>query len=413
MTGVFIQCAGMDRVRDGQSTTAAQDGGFDACPSCGSTDLTAFHHQEAVPANSCLLLESAEEATTFPLGSLRLALCEACGLISNVDFDPELAEYSQRYEETQGFSPRFQEFAAALAKGWVERYDLRGKQVLEIGCGKGEFLTLMAHAGIGWGIGIDPSFRHDRVESPPSNLAWLERHFTRDDDDLVGDAVVCRHTLEHIGPVGRFVADLRAAIGDRTNTVALFELPDSMRILEEVAFWDVYYEHAAYFTEGSLTRLFERHGFEVLDLRREYDDQYLILEARPADGGVAAPWPVDDLDAVRARVARFRDGYVAAAETWRGRLAEESAAGGRSVIWGASSKGVSFLGLVGEHVAAAVDINPHKRGTFVAGTGHRVVGPEDLGEIDPTLVVVMNPIYVDEIRAQLENLGLTPQLLAV
>lgn len=393
--------------------TAERRAGPASCPGCGSGDLTVFHHQDRVPANSCLLLATAEEAKDFPNGSLRLVLCGTCGLISNVDFDPELAEYSSRYEETQGFSPTFQRFASALARGWVDRYDLQGKQVLEIGCGKGEFLTLLAGAGIGWGIGIDPSIRGGRLDSAPSNLAWLERRFTRDDADLVGDAVVCRHTLEHIGPVGEFVADLRGAIGDRMDTVLLFELPDGQRVLDEVAFWDVYYEHAAYFTEGSLARLFERHGFEVLDLRREYDDQYLILEARPAGTGAVGPWPVDDLDAVRAGVAHFREGYQAAAETWRARLAEENARGGRTVIWGASSKGVSFLGLVGEHVVAAVDINPHKRGTFVAGTGHAVVAPEDLDDLDPTLVVVMNPIYVDEIRAQLEDLGLRARLAAL
>ena len=384
------------------------------CPACGHRGLAGFHDQPSVPVNSCLLVTDRAEAVDFPQGAIRLGLCPDCGFMTNTAFDPALAEYSQRYEETQGFSPRFLQFARTLATEWIERYDLSGKRVLEIGCGKGEFLALMAEGGIGHGIGIDPGVDPDRVTSPAAErLTWLQRRFTADDGDLIGDAVVCRHTLEHIGPVGAFLADLRRAIGDRVDTVVLFELPDSQRVLDEVAFWDVYYEHAAYFTEGSLSRLFERHGFEILDLRKEYDDQYLILEAKPNAGAGGRPRAADDLAAIFHGAETFRSGYAAAADYWRQRLAAESASGGRTVIWGASSKGVAFLGIAGDQVAAAVDVNPHKHGTYVAGTGHRVLSPRELQEVRPSLVVAMNPIYLDEIGTELEALGIEATLIGV
>ena len=74
----------------------------------------------------------------------------------------------------------------------------------------------------------------------------------------------------------------------------------------------------------------------------------------------------------------------------------------RVAIWGAGSKGVAFLTTLGvrSEVAFAVDINPHKHGFFMPGTGHEVVGPERLREAPPDVVVVMNPIYVEEIRRQ-------------
>ena len=57
--------------------------------------------------------------------------------------------------------------------------------------------------------------------------------------------------------------------------------------------------------------------------------------------------------------------------------------------------------------------NPHKAGHYLPGTGQEVVLPEALVATPPSLVVVMNPIYLDEIRAQLAELGLAPELLAV
>ena len=98
----------------------------------------------------------------------------------------------------------------------------------------------------------------------------------------------------------------------RSRPVTLFfELPDTERVLDECAFWDIYYEHCSYFTPGSLERLFRRSGFEVTRQWKAFDDQYLMLEARPG-AGVPAPdeaVAIDDrhvlLDAVvLARVDR-------------------------------------------------------------------------------------------------------------
>ena len=39
----------------------------------------------------------------------------------------------------------------------IRRYDLRGKEVIEIGCGKGEFLSLLCEVGDNRGVGFDPA----------------------------------------------------------------------------------------------------------------------------------------------------------------------------------------------------------------------------------------------------------------
>ncbi len=368
-----------------------------------------------MPANSCLLLESEDEAVRFPSGELRLGFCPGCGFISNTAFDASLAEYSGRYEETQAFSPRFVEFATSLASRWVDRHGLDGKTVFEIGCGKGEFLVMMAEAGIGRGIGIDPGVNPDRIDSPNAALLeWIPDFFTAAFGPIEADAVVCRHTLEHIQPVGDFLRLIRHAIGDRTDTVLLFELPDTKRVLDEVAFWDVYYEHCSYFSAGSLARLFERTGFEVLDISLAYDGQYLLLEARPVPAGSPARlWPVDDLADLSAGVDWFAVGFRDMTRRWTSRLEELRARGGTAVIWGAGSKGVAFLVETGGHVAAAVDVNPYKHGMFMAGTGHQIIAPEELKTLQPDLVVIMNPVYVHEIRSDIADLGLSPEVVAL
>ena len=389
------------------------------CPACGAHHLTVFFEEGLVPTNSCLLLDDPSEASGFPRGELRVAFCDACGFVTNTAFVPGQAEYSQRYEETQGFSPRFMEFCRELAERWVRDYDLSDRTVLEIGCGKGEFLIEMARAGAGRCIGIDPGVHPERWEDDPigSQIEWIADFYDERYSDLDADVVICRHTLEHIPNVAEFMATIRKAIGDRPDTVVLFELPDVQRVLDEVAFWDVYYEHCSYFSLGSLARLFRTTGFEVLELGLEYDDQYLLIAARPSTVPAAGdPLPEEaDLDRLRVGVDHYRRGYDELVGGWRERIARLADTGGRAVIWGSGSKGVSFISnlALGDELAAAVDINPHKWGKFMVGSNHEIVAPERLTEIAPDLVVAMNPIYVGEIGDVLNDLGVETDLTAL
>ena len=388
------------------------------CPACATPMGAPFHREAGIPTNSCLLLDDRAEAQRYPRGDLELRLCPSCGFVANARFDAGLSEYSSRYEETQSYSARFNDFAAHLAEQWVKKYDLEGRTVLEIGCGKGEFLELMAEAGIGHGIGIDPGTHPERRQSEAaSRIEWITDFYSQAYSHLAADAVVCRHTLEHIAPVGDFMRTVRASIGDRTDTVVLFELPDVRRVLEEVAFWDVYYEHCSYFSAGSLARLFRATGFEVIDLALDFDDQYLLIEARPSTTPApGAPFDLEaDLEALTAAADRFGGAYATTIDAWKADLRATREAGGRAVIWGAGSKGVAYLTGLGaiDEIEFAVDINPHKHGKFMAGTGQEIVAPEFLTTYRPELVVVMNPIYLDEIRDHLDRLGLTPRLVAV
>ncbi len=197
--------------------------------------------------------------------------------------------------------------------------------------------------------------------------------------------------------------------------MVLFELPDVARVLEEVAFWDIYYEHCSYFSLGSMARLFRANGFDITALATEFDDQYLLLDSVPGTGTNPVLPGEDDMARLEAAVDHFETQYPIAIEKLRGELRTSAASGKRAVIWGAGSKGVSYLTTLGlqDEIGYAVDINPFKQGMFMAGTGQEVVGPDFLVKYDPDLVVAMNPIYLAEIRAELDRIGVEADLVGV
>lgn len=379
------------------------------CQCCGSTSLQGFYSLPRVPVHSCLMVKSREEALEFPAGRLDLAVCQDCGFIQNRAYDATLQSYSPEYEETQGFSPTFRAFQTRLCTDQVARYGLGDKLMLEIGCGKGEFLTELCEISGGRGIGIDPGYRPERnTSSAADRIDFRNEFYAPEHASLRADYIACRHTLEHIGDVDSFMRTVAASVSGRDDAILMFELPGMERVLTDCAFEDIYYEHCSYFTLGSLARLFRRHGFQLLDLYKEYDDQYLIIEARTGAPESGRRFPAeDDLEATLASVAEFEVAIEKKFAKLRADL-DEASARGPVALWGSGSKAVSYLTTLGvaDQVSAVVDINPHKHGKFLAGTGHEIVAPEALKEIQPAHVLIMNAIYVDEITRDVRAMGL-------
>ncbi len=387
------------------------------CPCCGTSGMKVFHSINDVPTNSCILLSSRAEALAYPRGRIDLAFCRACGFVSNMAFDSSLTEYSGRYEETQGFSETFNSFHRKLAERLVDRYDLHGKDVLEIGCGKGEFIALLAELGGNRGVGFDPGYLEGRTAAGQTErLKFVKDFYSEKYSSYQADFVCCKMTLEHIHPAAQFMATVRRAIGDRYDTVVFFQIPESVRIIRDCAFEDIYYEHCSYFSPGSLGRLFRQNGFDVLNLETEYAGQYLTIEAKPSHGIPFAPLlQEDDLTLLARYVADFPAKLQEKLENWCRKVRDASARGQKIVLWGSGSKAVSFLTTlgVGDCIEYVVDINPHRHGYFMPTTGQRIVAPAFLNEYQPDVVIIMNAVYRDEIARDLDRMALRPEILAL
>jgi SAM-dependent methyltransferase len=388
-----------------------------ACPNCNSKELSVFYTVTDIPVHSCLLMSSKEEAQRYPTSDLQLGFCANCRFISNVRFDSGLHNYNTSYEETQGFSACFNSFAKSLAQKIIDKYDIHNKTILEIGCGKGEFLALMCRLGNNRGIGIDPAYVPERnPDTTGSRIEFIQDFYSPKYSHLKADVICCRHTLEHIAPTLEFMQKIRKTIADRPDTLVFFELPDVMRVLQEGAFWDIYYEHCSYFTASSLAGLFGISGFKLDDLYHDYDGQYLITTAYPSRDSICPDGDLDnDMDTSNQAVSEFRQKCSQKIDYWLRTIRKFNRDGQRVVIWGSGSKAVAFLTTLklSEEIEYIVDINPYRHGKYIPGSGHEIVAPKFLKQYKPHKIIVMNPVYCDEIQQELNNLNVNADLLTV
>lgn len=385
------------------------------CPVCGAQHSQQVVEIRQVPVFCNVLLESHADAVNVARGDIVLEHCGRCGHLYNSAFDPKLMEYDPIYENSLHFSPRFQAFATELASELIDRYALRGKQIVEIGSGRGDFLKMLCELGNNKGMGFDPSYSPTTEDAQQDRVRFVTDVYGEQYTDVPLDFICSRHTLEHLADPITFVQTVRNAIGRRHAVPCYLEVPNALYTLRDLGIWDLIYEHHSYFCPSSLRHLCESNGFDVARVTERYAGQFLSIEMLPGQHDAAA------VEGVRSEndTARYIDDFASEYQTKVARmqttLQEIKQLGKRCVLWGAGSKGVTFLNVlqVTDEVEFVIDINARKQGKHIAGTGQKIVAPDYLTHYQPDVVIVMNPIYVDEITMMMARMGLDAEITVV
>lgn len=381
-----------------------------ACTACGAAQASRLLRFEAVPVHQNLLYPSYEAARRCRVGKIDLCACEHCGFVFNAAFDGKLLDYSEDYENSQDKSGSFSAHMHSVAQGLVARHELQGKRILEVGCGKGGFLNLIVDIAGGMGKGFDPSYvnEYDAV----SSLSFVKDFFPANEDWWSPDQIVCRHVLEHIEHPRDFVTMIRRAIPDGQSPYLYFEVPGFDWICENLAFWDIFYEHCNYFTVASISHLMEECGFDIERIESVFSGQYLSVDLQVAGVPAVQNTRLTNLPDYRNLSRAFNDRMHRVKAQMR-KLIDD----GKSIaVWGAAAKGSTFLNqlqLTPEIISHVIDINPRKQGNYIAGTGQQICSPEFLQNNARDAIFVMNPNYEGEIRQQLSAMHLFPDLIVI
>lgn len=371
--------------------------------------MQVFVEAQGLPVFNNVLYDTPQAAKAADTGDLKLGFCPTCGFISNLAFDPQKVAYTPAYENSLFYSAEFQKFAKGLAEHLAARYNLKGKLVLEIGAGQVDFLVLLSQLSGCNGIGFDPSYRSKG--ELPAGLEMHQEPYPPNNNPYRPDLIVCRHVLEHFAQPLSFLEYQRQHAP--ADCALYFETPDTRYTLRDHGVWDLIYEHPSYFTPPSMGYVFRRAGFRVRDIYAQYGGQFLGIESWPAQPDPSPP-PAAEMEQLWAWVQAFGQVYRDKVAHWSQRLAEFQRQGVQVVIWGAGSKGVSFVNTVqGGDTVAAVDQNPHKQGRYLPITAQPILSPEQLAQQGAEVVLVMNPLYVGEIGARLAGLGVKAHLEVV
>lgn len=382
------------------------------CPVCAQGGLEPFFQIAQVPVFCNVLWDTREKALAADHAPISLGYCSHCGMIYNYQFDPSRVEYAVGYENSLHCSPYFQSYATQTAEHLVTTYQLQGKDAIEVGCGQGHSLDLLRKAGIGQAIGFDPSYVPNQNLS--DNITIFPETYSEKHHHYQADLVCCRHVLEHIAAPLPFVQLLKNALNDHCGSVLFLEVPNALHVFKNGGLWDILYEHCSYFTAQALEKLVSKAGLELIGIVEGYGGQFLTIEANLPGKSVSSAQDRCFTDKMAESIPGFSEIFTRTVDRWKEQLQEWQHSGKRVVLWGAGSKGIMFLNILElswEQIEYVVDINEKKHGRFVPCTGQQVIDAKALKRFQPDIIILMNPIYHEEVETIIKEFRLKTELV--
>ena len=341
--------------------------------------------QKKVPLFQNKVFLNQEDARKSSSGQVRLVQSLHTGFVFNQLFDETLMVYDVNYHNEQANSSYYKKHQDHVFD-LLKEFDIKEKEVVEIGCGKGHFFNIMKANKVNC-TGFDPAYE--------GNDPHIIKDYFSEKYNLQADLIVLRHTLEHIGNPHVFLQEIAKA--NNYNGYIFIEVPTFKWIVEKKAFWDIFYEHCNYFTEETLGLMFDNALTGKL-----FGNQYIYCYAR--------------LDSLKKRIPqqsvapRWDLSFTTKIKEWEKFVSTNP----DIIIWGAGAKGSTFLNLVDpaeEYIKAAIDINPEKQNKFIALSGHPIYAPEKLSDLTCNHIIVMNENYLTEIRQQIAGMCLNLNLV--
>jgi len=364
------------------------------CPLCRHSEWTALYTAEELPLFQNVVFADRDDAKNTKRARIDLQECQNCQFVFNAAFDESQMNYDGRYQNEQGHSRYFGTYLDAVVAE-LQAKGFQNKRVIEIGCGKGAFISKLRQAGFTNTKGYDPAFEGNDPDI-------ICDYYKGQSADEPADLIVLRHVLEHVAKPFDFLKTIAQA--NRSLGTIYIEVPDFQWIVRENAFWDIYNEHCNYFTSQTLSSL-----FALSECHPSFEDQYLsffgdLSSLRPPGPRLPVKGETEEADKVCAEHIH----------RWKAIL--ENHKHHCIVVWGAASKGVIFANLIDPHaeiVRVFVDINPKKQGMYIGGTGHKIISPVQLKEFrdSPMTIIVANKNYLDEIKQEVKELK--PQILTL
>ena len=327
--------------------------------------------------------QSFPEAHTLDLdrgSDLSVLQCPVCGL---VQLDAEPVPYYREVIRAAAFSDEMQQFRRSQFQEWIGRYGLAGKNILELGCGQGEYLSLLKECGAN-AHGLEYSAASVKI-CKEMGLSAQRGYVGNAAKRIPGapfDGFMTLNFLEHWpNPC----ASLRGIANNLTvGGIGLVEVPNFDMILEKQLFSEFISDHLLYFTRETLSFTLQSSGFEVLECNSVWHDYILSAVVRKR--------PITDLSALEGRRSELAD----ALQTFI-----QSHPSGKVAVWGAGHQALAVIALTGiaPSVKYVVDSAPFKQGKFTPATHLPIVPPSALESNPVDAILVMAASYSDEVAA--------------
>ncbi len=351
------------------------------CRGCGHILPEQFLLQYPNMPKSAQFFPDGKEVKTEQGVDIILKQCLFCGLIQAVG-NP--VSYYRDVIRATGVSDEMGKFREGQYRKWVTKFHLTGKKIIEIGCGKGEYMSYMEKTGaMVYGLEhLQDSVNKGRAEGHEIFQGFLENEEYQ--IPLAPyDGFYIMNFLEHIPNPGDFLRGIINNLGD--GAVGIVEVPNFDMMLKKSLYSEFIQDHLSYFTEDTVRNLLERNGFQVLNCESIWHDYILSVT-------------------VKKRLFAQVEGFIRKQEDLKEEirmfLDQQKKNGKRVAAWGAGHQALANLSLLdmAEDIEYVIDSADFKQNRYTPATHIPIVAPDRLLSGEVQVVIIMAAGFSQEIK---------------
>lgn len=304
--------------------------------------------------------------------------CSGCGLIQ---LNSEPVPYFREVVRASAFSDEMRGFRLNQFRDFVKTYHLGQKKFLEVGCGRGEYLSLLKETGLD-AFGVE--YSQTAVDfCKKSGLKAVQGFIDRPDylvENGPFDGFGIFSFLEHLPKPNSVLKGIANNL--RKDAVGIVEVPNFDMIREKKLFSEFIVDHLFYFTKDTLHLTLSMNGFDVLDIQEVWHKYILSAVVRKRSRVTISEFIV-----TQQHLSRELNDFI-------NQFPEKQVA-----VWGASHQALAILSLagIGEKIRYVVDSAVFKQGKYTPATHIPIVAPDKLNKDPVKAVIVMAASYTDEV----------------
>jgi len=312
--------------------------------------------------------------------TIELCQCAGCGVVQLLN---KPVPYYKNVIRSVSVSDEMKKFRIKQFKKFIEKYDLKGKKIIEIGCGNGDYLEIMKMVGPRV-FGIENS--KDAVKNCIKKGLNVQKGFvTNEKYKIYGapfDGFFIMNFLEHIPQAKKLLLGIANNLSE--NAIGLIEVPNFDMIIKQKLYTEIIRDHIFYFTKETLTNLLRISGFTVIECSEIMNDYIISMVVKKIN-------PIDVFNIVyefkklKNEINRY--------------ILKLKKAGKKIAIWGAGHQAFTLMSVCGltDKIEYVVDSAKFKQGKFTPVAHIPIVAPEVLNENPVNAIIVIAGAYSEEV----------------
>ena len=316
---------------------------------------------------------------------LNLFQCSSCGL---VQLSEKPVSYYKEVIRASSFSSEMKRFRSEQFVSWVDKYNLKGKSILEVGCGRGEYLSIFKQTEVSLAHGIE--YSKESVSSCINSEISVTKGFFGDENFVLPkqkyDGFICLNFIEHWPNPNKVLAHLKKNLSE--DAIGIVEVPNFDMILKQGLYSEFISDHLLYFTKETLTFMLNYNGFEVIECSVIWHDYILsavVRKRKRIDLSLLKSRKLNVETELNSFIDKFEKKEVA--------------------IWGAGHQSLAVMSLakLENKIRYVVDSAPFKQGKYTPATHFPIVAPIELVNNPVKAVIIIAASYSNEVAYIMKN----------